>query len=229
MILGSGLIAQSLSGLATSDDICVFATGVSDSTSSENSEFLRERKLMYEILQAGKRVVYFSSQAVRGSSVVSPYYTHKREMESLILSLSANSCIVRLPQVCGPSNNERQLLGFLFKCISEGISFNCYKNSVRNMVAASTLKFVVSKSISDNLEGIHHFCSPFDFFVWEIVAEVERFCGKPAVKNDIIDPSVAEDLEYLCSNEFHELQIYRDYKDRAEYLRSIIGKCLYNV
>lgn len=226
MIIGSGLIAQSLFGLEIPSDFCVFASGVSNSKCIDNQDFLRERNLLHDIIQSGKRIIYFSSQAASRNIDISPYYSHKRDMEDLILSSSADSCIIRLPQVCGPSSNERQLIGFLFKCINEGRFFNCYRNSVRNIILASNLNSVVAKSIKNNFYGVYHFCSPFDFFVHEVVDEIEYFCAKSAIKRDVIEPHGIKSVEYLCSNEFLELQYYYNTNSRAQYLRFVISSCL---
>ncbi len=79
MIVGNGDIA---SVLVDREDVCFFASGVSNSQETRESEYKREEELL---LTQNKdlRLVYFSSLAV----FLNPdtrYAKHKRHMEELI-------------------------------------------------------------------------------------------------------------------------------------------------
>jgi nucleoside-diphosphate-sugar epimerase len=64
-IIGDGLIARSLQPFAGAHDrVLAFATGVSDSACTSDTEFARECALLYEVLEdarsAHAKIVYFS-------------------------------------------------------------------------------------------------------------------------------------------------------------------------
>jgi hypothetical protein len=78
MKTGNGDIAKVL---ADKDDFTFFASGVSNSLETRESEFRREKDLLFE-QDMSKRLVYFSSLSIFYKD--SPYTKHKRRMEAYV-------------------------------------------------------------------------------------------------------------------------------------------------
>ena len=99
MIVGNGDIA---SVLVDREDVCFFASGVSNSQETRESEYKREEELL---LTQNKdlRLVYFSSLAV----FLNPdtrYAKHKRHMEELIKKTFPHYTILRIGNISWGTN-----------------------------------------------------------------------------------------------------------------------------
>jgi hypothetical protein len=99
MILGHGDIA---SVLKDRDGFIFFASGVSNSQTTDELAYSRERQLLMK-QDRSKHLVYFSSLAVfLGKDT--RYFQHKREMENTIKSYFDNYTIVRLGNITWGTN-----------------------------------------------------------------------------------------------------------------------------
>lgn len=112
MIIGNGDIGLALREI-DSDDRTYFVSGVSNSREIRQSEFLREKGLLFEIKKA-KHLVYVSSLAVY--YLDTPYARHKRMMERLVKTLAhalrAESTIVRVGNITW-GTNPNTLINYL--------------------------------------------------------------------------------------------------------------------
>lgn len=79
MIIGHGDIA---SVLTDKEDVIYFASGVSNSQETRESEYTREKDLLFSLIDYGKPIVYFGSLAIFYSN--SRYARHKRRMEQFV-------------------------------------------------------------------------------------------------------------------------------------------------
>jgi hypothetical protein len=96
MIVGKGDIASVLNDRY---DIIFFASGVSNSSETRDSEFQKEIDLLLK-QDKSKCVYYFSSIALDISDkVVNRYYLHKLQMEALIKSNFENYVIIRIGNI----------------------------------------------------------------------------------------------------------------------------------
>lgn len=91
--IGNGDIAKVL---PERDDLVFFASGVSNSLETRDSEFEREVNLLYE-QSPSSHIVYFSSLIVFERD--SPYTRHKRKMESLIKTIFKAYTIIRIGNI----------------------------------------------------------------------------------------------------------------------------------
>ena len=105
MIVGSGDIA---SVLHDRDDRLFFASGVSNSQETRESEFEREKALLAE-QDPSMHIVYFSTLSVFYG--MSRYVDHKREMEDIIQTRPHNT-IVRIGNITW-GNNPHTLINYL--------------------------------------------------------------------------------------------------------------------
>jgi hypothetical protein len=112
MIIGNGDLS---SAIKDREDRLYFVSGVSNSSETRTSEFLREVRLLQE--QGNKRhLVYFSSiSALNGDSM---YHKHKRAMENLVKTFP-HYTIVRLGNITW-GNNPHTLINGLRNKIKNG-------------------------------------------------------------------------------------------------------------
>ena len=113
MIVGDGLIANKLKFI-DSEDIIIFASGVSNSNENNESEFERERELLSTFIGHDKKLIYFSSCLIFYSCHENKKYVkHKLEIEELIEQNFKNFLIFRLPNVIGFSKNKFTFFNFI--------------------------------------------------------------------------------------------------------------------
>jgi hypothetical protein len=106
MIVGHGDIA---SVLPIRDDLLFFASGVSNSQETDESEYRREAALLAR-QDRTKRLVYFSSLSVFFSE--SRYADHKRTIEATIKKFVPRYCIMRLGNIDW-GTNPHTLINYL--------------------------------------------------------------------------------------------------------------------
>ena len=126
-IIGNGDIA---SALEDKKDITYFASGVSDSSETRESEFKRERDLL--LSQDAWHLVYISSLCV--FYLDTPYAKHKREMEEVVKNNFPVYTIMRLGNITW-GNNPKTLLNF-------------FKNKIKNkedFEIQDTYRYLVDK------------------------------------------------------------------------------------
>jgi len=106
MVVGSGDIA---SVLPDRSDLIFFASGVSNSAETRNSEYNRELALLAR-QDRTKRIVYFSSLSVFYSDT--KYANHKRAMEDTLKKFYPRYCIVRIGNIDW-GKNPNTLINYL--------------------------------------------------------------------------------------------------------------------
>lgn len=105
-IIGDGDIA---SVLPKRDDLLFFASGVSNSACTDETEYQREIDLLLEQPRAS-HIVYFSSLGVLDGN--SRYYVHKRDMEVMVKTNFPSNTIVRLGNI-DFGDNPHTLINYL--------------------------------------------------------------------------------------------------------------------
>ena len=106
MITGSGDIA---SVLPNREDLHFFASGVSNSQETRESEYEREEDLLLEQDET-KHLVYFSSLAIFYGNT--RYTRHKKIMELLVRNCFENHTIIRLGNISW-GTNPNTLINYL--------------------------------------------------------------------------------------------------------------------
>lgn len=127
-IIGHGDIAKIL---PARDDLLFFASGVSNSQETRESEYQREIALLSR-QPRNKRIVYFSSLSVFYSD--SRYANHKRAMELIIKKYSKYYCIIRIGNISW-GNNPHTLINHFKNRIAEG----------RHITIENTYRCVIDK------------------------------------------------------------------------------------
>jgi len=187
MIYGNGMLANAFSKYnGTNPNICIFASGVSDSSCNDENEFMRERLLLEESIKENARAdffVYFSTCSIGDqSSLGTLYVKHKLEMESIVLEHS-KSIIFRLPQVVGPGGNPKTFIKFLYHSIKEGRKFELWENATRNIIDVDDVVEIVKHYIGNApiTKNIVNVANPINYSVIEVVKLLENFLHKKAI------------------------------------------------
>lgn len=106
MIIGDGDIA---SVLPHSDDLLFFASGVSNSQETRESEYQRDEALLLK-QDRSKHIVYFGSLSIFYSD--NRYSNHKIRMEHFVKTLFPRYTILRLGNISW-GNNPHTIINFL--------------------------------------------------------------------------------------------------------------------
>jgi len=142
MIVGTGDIASILNDR---DGIIFFASGVSNSSETTESEFKRELDLISK-QDKSKCIFYFSSIAIDNNEKyeISKYLQHKKQMEDYIKDNFQNYNIIRIGNIMWGSNTNTFL--------------NYLKNKIKNnesVYISDEYKFMINKeqllALTDNL------------------------------------------------------------------------------
>jgi hypothetical protein len=115
MIVGKGDIASILNDR---EGAIFFASGVSKSTETNESEFWREIELL-DKQDKSKCIFYFSSIAIDDITKNSDYLAHKRKMELFIKSNFENYNIIRIGNITW-GNNPNTFINYIKNKIKKG-------------------------------------------------------------------------------------------------------------
>jgi len=185
IVIGDGMIGSALAKFHESSvKVCHFASGVSNSSSSNPSEYEREKALLRrKLLEIEEDVVfvYYSTCSVYDKQSESMYKNHKLEMEDIV-SKRKFFHIFRLPQVVGFSKNKFTLTNYLRDCIIEERLINIQTGAKRNLIDVEHVAMIANSIISSK-ESIGQVCnigSPMSIGVLDIVILLECALSKRA-------------------------------------------------
>jgi hypothetical protein len=165
MIVGKGLIS---SGFQSSKNdytnYIIFASGVSNSKETNDSEYNREKELILKTINENKqlKIIYFSSVLVETTK--NKYYQNKLDIENLIKTNSDNYIIFRIPQVIGYNGNPKNL-------------FNFIKNSIVNET-----EITIDKNIERSLLDIDYLVDIVDYCKDKVSCEILTISGVKKIK-----------------------------------------------
>lgn len=144
-VVGRGLLAQAFTAAQLDESFLIFASGVSNSTETRESEFLREKELLLNELKSNSEriVIYFSTCSVYQQPKVA-YAKHKLEMEELIARESKKYHIYRLPQVVGVVNNTT-IISYFVKAALAGVRVQIKRDAKRYLIGIDDVARLVEK------------------------------------------------------------------------------------
>ena len=140
MIIGSGFIAKNFKKkiiLIKKYRIAIYASGVSNSKSTNKNNFLRERSkiISYKNKINSMIFIYISTCSIFDPSRKNTAYVkHKLNMENLVKKNFNKFVIVRFPEVVGFNNNKNNLINFFYQKIINNNKFILWVNSRRNII-----------------------------------------------------------------------------------------------
>lgn len=176
MIIGNGLIANSLKNIDSKDHL-YFASGVSNSLETRSSEFEREFSLLKNsiIPHEEKKLFYFSTLSVNDlSKQQSPYVLHKLEIENFIKENCKNYIILRVGNIVGKGGNPNTLFNFLKTQIIQGSNFMLHQKARRLLLDIDDItEFLESNCANVNNQTIN-FAYPYYYDLKEIVEAIRN-------------------------------------------------------
>ncbi len=200
MIVGNGLLAKELNSV-DQEKLCFFASGVSDSKSTNLSDFDRERKLIQSTLTDDNTVfVYFSTCSILNPEMEdSPYVQFKLETEDWIQHNKSKFLIVRTSNIVGHGGNKKTIINYIADKISTQSKLIIWKNAWRNILDVTLLVKMLDFYIKNYpLNTTITLCNPLDTKVIDIVKSLENILNKKANvelinlgEPFIIDPSLS--------------------------------------
>ncbi len=185
MIIGNGQLAKVfMNSDLEHKDLCIFASGVSNSNCTDPKEFERECDLLKVTLSENpdKKLIYFSSCALSAPEYPkNAYYQHKANMEALIISHTDNYYIFRLPQLFGDLFLHKTLINFIYMCIEHDHAFKVFDNAYRYVIEINDVRKLVEAYVRSHEPGITvDLANPFRYKALDIVTTFESLLGKKA-------------------------------------------------
>ena len=225
MIIGNGLIAQSFRPHFDKyeDTVILFASGVSNSKLTLESEYVREQLLLKDALKLNKLLVYFSTCSIFDPTLQdSKYIQHKLAMESLI-EKNDKHLIVRLPNVVGKIGNPNTMFNFFINQIIAGNPIQVAKNATRYIIDADDVAYWTMELIKD---GFHHHtinvAFPNKLPVMAIINMIEAFLNLEA-NVSLVDGGSEYEVDLSIFTDFiHKKK--PDFSVDSDYVKSIIEK-----
>lgn len=222
MIIGNGLLAENLKSIDRSDFV-LFASGVSDSKTTDKKEFKREEILLRETIQTNseKVFVYFSTYSILDASVSKfPYIDHKLNMESIIKQESTNYLIVRTSNIFGKKGNPKTILNYICNSIKEKREFNVWKYAYRNFLDIDNLIDMLNHVLKRKIMNqIIYLLNPIAFKIPFIVKDCEEYLQIGAKVNVLKKGMNFSYPTKLSTEIFRELNISKE-----DYLLKLLKK-----
>jgi len=225
MVIGNGLLAKAFMKYKNSEDIVIFASGVSNSSELNKEAFKREIELLENILLShhNELLVYFSScDVIYADEIGKPYYYHKLEMEEIIKKRCKKYFIFRLPQLIGKSSNKNSLINYFINSILEDKKIVVWKNAYKNLIDVKDVKNMVEFLIQNeesnktiNLINKHYYS------VLEIIRILESSVSKKAhielidkgFKPEYVRLNILDDLNINFDNNYLQKSIEFNYSE----------------
>jgi nucleoside-diphosphate-sugar epimerase len=153
-IIGDGMIAQSFKKYNL-ESVCIFASGVSDSSEIDVTKYVKEFELLKKTLSENndKLFVYFSTLSILRYDYTE-YVKHKLFIESYIQNKSNNFLILRLPNIVGKTKSQNQLLPFFYNSLLENKTIQLNIETYRDLLDVEDLPKIVECCLSNKIFGI---------------------------------------------------------------------------
>lgn len=180
MVVGNGLIAQAFSIFKDTEDVTIFASGVSNSNIVDTAELDREVGLLTKYLDRDACLVYFSTVSLYDSSVEnSQYIQHKKGIEALIASTCKKYIILRIPIVVGRSSNPHTLTNNLVNQIKGNSAIRVFKKASRYLMDIDSIVETVVPIILNSKyhNSTWNICFNNRTNVEELVTSLEEILG----------------------------------------------------
>ena len=153
MIVGNGMLANSFNHYKESNDVLIFASGVSNSKNIDTSQFNRELSILnnnIELLSENTFFIYFSTTSINDPELKnSSYVLHKLNIEDTINKKVKNFIIFRLSNIVGKSKNSNTIFNYLINKINNNEDIEIWKYAERNFVSIDQLVQIIDLFIGN--------------------------------------------------------------------------------
>ena len=185
MVIGKGLIGTALEKIDHSAFV-FFASGVSNSKSTDAKDFLREKELLEKTISenTGRCFVYFSTTSIDDRSVNSNFYIkHKEELERYIEQFSPSYLIIRTGNIVGKKGNSNTIFSFLVNNVKSSTPFVLWENSYRNFLDIDDFVRMVDATLNKLQKRNEVVClvHPNDIKITTLVSVIEEKIGKKGI------------------------------------------------
>ena len=152
-IIGNGMIAKSFKDY-NFKSVCIFASGVADSTENDTLEYEKEYNFLKQVLEKNQnnKIIYFSTLSVLRHDYTD-YIKHKLFIESYIENNSNNFLILRLPNVIGETKNTKQLVPFMYNSLLNNKIIQIKNGTYRDLLDVEDLPKIVDFLIKKKING----------------------------------------------------------------------------
>lgn len=185
MVTGNGMIAKKFSRFAADAGRLVFASGVSNSSNTEEPAFKKEADLLLQEMSnhPDACVIYFSSCSIYDPSLQqSAYVQHKIKMEDLIKSIAKSFIIFRVSNPVGFTGNVHTVLNYFVEHIISNTHFTLWEYASRNLIDLDDMYHICEAIIHDEkwLNKTINVANPVNYPVTNIVEAIEQHLGRKA-------------------------------------------------
>ena len=182
IVVGNGLLGSHFLRLKACSDHVIFASGVSNSSSTSIDDFNREAALLKTWLKKSHKLIYFSTCSMDDPQLsATPYVIHKLAMEKLVMGSKAG-IVIRVPQVVGNCANKNTLINFLVDKIYHNERFILQTGAVRNLIDIDDLVSLTMFLIEEKYPpGCYSFAMPNEYEVSCIVSCIEKHLNLESV------------------------------------------------
>lgn len=187
MIIGSGLIANSLKNI-DSKDCLFFASGVSNSLETRSSEFEREFTLLKNALENNRnsKLIYFSTLSINDQSKQDSHYVlHKKEIENYIQENSDNYLILRIGNIVGKGGNPNTLFNYLKTQISNNNKFALHTKARRLLIDIDDIALFLDLNCVKLKNKTINFAYPYYYDLSEIINAIQLKMNKKANYDEV--------------------------------------------
>jgi len=216
MVIGNGMIANRFASYKNTDDIIIFASGVSNSKETVEENFLREFTLLKKTIKEHPKniLVYFSTCSVEDTDLaLAPYVIHKKKVEAFIKQNAAKYYLFRISNLAGTSNNPYTLLNYFVFNILKNHPLTVWKNAFRNIIGVDNMYSLIDYFLreKENINATINIANPVNYSVPFIIKTIENHLNKKAIVNEVergddykIDVSAIEALFNKLCIEFND-------------------------
>lgn len=226
MVIGNGLMAKTFSDYNTLKDIVVFASGVSNSTETNDSEFKRELDLLKHTIAnyPDSKLIYFSTCSIADNAVKDrPYVLHKLKLENYIENHARNYLIFRISNVVGFQGNEHTIMNYLVDSVRNNKEISLWKYAERNLIDADDVKSIVDDVIDSQLNNcIINVAARQSILVVQIIELIENYLGVKA-KVNLIEKGNRLDIDTTKTSIFLD-KIEKSKGAGTQYIYNLLKK-----
>ncbi len=223
MIVGKGLIASLFTDCDRNDTV-FFASGVSNSLETRESEFLREENLILDTISENseKIFIYFSTCSIYDSSKTgSDYVLHKLKMEQLIKNRCSRYLILRVSNAVGKGGNPNLLMNYLIRSAHANESITVHTKATRNLIDAEDIKNITFDLLDRNIVNqIINVAYTQNYAIIEILEIIEQYFSKKLDLN-LIKSGSGYDINVPDVESYFKI---KGMTDKESYLHRILEK-----
>ena len=183
------MVGKRFHSYSEEDQFLIFASGVSNSKTTNQEVYEREIKLLRQAVRehVDRSIIYFSTCSIYDPDEKnSEYVRHEQNIEEFIQANARQYNIFRVSNLAGNSSNPNTVLNFFYYHIKNDINFNLWIRACRNLIDIDDAYLIIDHILKNQLfpNQIVNIANPVNHPVKEIVAAIESFLN---IKSNYIE------------------------------------------